>query len=309
MAAQVESHDTKSMPLNQLEEHGDSYPPLPAYEADPNSDLPAVSPSTSTSSLPQYEDVAGSSASPSGFTPTLSLQVENRGVAMVALPLPPRPVPIDVYAVNQDGTLGALAYQSVRQERSSGNSTLHRGTGNRELLSTSTYRFGPGRPPKIQLCGVEGQQHLAGFNEELAVEGNSPRTRAARIRTHLGTFSWRYASKAERGEVGGGNVHSLLVLDRITTVELEGGKTGEQARRVAQLVRDDEFRTAGSSKRSAGNGGRLMMDLREWSGGKVEAAWMEVFVVTSLLVMLKREVDRRRAVQFAVIMGGGGGGA
>jgi len=65
--------------------------------------------------------------------------------------------------------------------------------------------------------------------------------------------------------------------------------------KVAELVRNDETRTEGTSKSYAGNGGVLVL-------GDVD----EVVVVATACVMLKREVDRRRLVQM-MIMGGGGG--
>lgn len=99
-----------------------------------------------------------------------------------------------------------------------------------------------------------------------------------------GTFEWRYAGKQERKE----GVNNLLVLERV-------GEEGTV--RVAQLVRSEETRSPGSSSSSAGNGGRLEMCL-EGEDGRVVSA---VVVVSTVLVMLKKEVDRRRAMQFAMI--------
>ncbi|EFY96810.1 hypothetical protein MAA_07623 [Metarhizium robertsii ARSEF 23] len=76
---------------------------------------------------------------------------------------------------------------------------------------------------------------------------------------------------------------------------------------VAQLVRSEALRTPGTSGATAGNGGRLLMDLGEWVGGKTEARAAEVLVLSSCLVMLKKEVDRRRAAQFMVLAGASGG--
>ncbi|KXJ96939.1 hypothetical protein Micbo1qcDRAFT_211205 [Microdochium bolleyi] len=98
---------------------------------------------------------------------------------------------------------------------------------------------------------------------------------------------------------------------------------------IALLVRSDELRSPGSSASTAGNGGRLFLDLRSFAGdgdggphgvrarggsektlagaggghGGEELA--RRMVVATALVMLKREVDRRRAAQIA-IMGGAG---
>jgi hypothetical protein len=131
-------------------------------------------------------------------------------------------------------------------------------------------------------------------------------TRAVSIRTDMGTFEWRHATRAEKRAVG---ADSLLLLEHVTPVALEGGgrKKEEVRRRIAQFVRSAEFRTHGSGRSTAGNGGRLMMDLRAWADGKDEAQRVEVFAVASCIVMLKREMDRRRGQQAMMFTGGGGG--
>jgi hypothetical protein len=94
-----------------------------------------------------------------------------------------------------------------------------------------------------------------------------------------------------------------------------GGKTEEVCQTVGMLVRSEETRTPGSKASSAGNGGRLMLDLKMWErdgeDGKKEREMVVVLAVTSVMVMLKKEVDRRRAMQIgimAAVAGGGGGG-
>ena len=54
---------------------------------------------------------------------------------------------------------------------------------------------------------------------------------------------------------------------RIFEGDLPGGdKAGREVRtRVAQFVRNETFRSPGSSAATAGNGGRLMMDLGEFN--------------------------------------------
>lgn len=96
-------------------------------------------------------------------------------------------------------------------------------------------------------------------------------------------------------------------MDHVTTVALVGGKKEEKRRRVAQLVRSETLRTKGTNGTTAGNGGRLFMDLREWEGKKADVKAMEVLVLTGVVVMLKKEVDRRRAAQFMVMAGAAGG--
>ena len=61
----------------------------------------------------------------------------------------------------------------------------------------------------------------------------------------------------------------------------------------AALIRDKESRTLWSKDCRAGNGGELM--LGEDVGGKVDIE--EDLVVATCLLMLKKEIDRRRLVQ------------
>jgi hypothetical protein len=280
----------------------------PEYAQGEYVELSNLTPSTSTSSLPTYETAIAPAASSSseascsaalattGLQSTHTYQVESTGHPLIALPLAPRPDPIGIFAVQPNGETGPLVYQSLRQVRCSGNSVLVRADDDyaEEPLSSITYRFGPGRAPKMQLLGEVAQP------EEFQMTGKGIHTRAQNIRTHLGTFQWRYASKRERKAIG---ASSLLVMDQITSVALLGGKQAEKRRRVAQLVRSDELRTKGTTGATAGNGGRLVMDLREWEGRKSDVKAMEVLILTGCIAMLKKEVDRRRAVQFMVVAG------
>ncbi|OAQ72998.1 hypothetical protein VFPPC_00818 [Pochonia chlamydosporia 170] len=285
----------------------------PEYAQGDYVELTTISTRTSQESLPSYDNAitpADSSSSQlatsaalatTGLQSTHTYQIETKGHPLIALPLAPRPEPIGIFAVLPNGELGALTYQSLRHARCSGNSVLVRADDDfaEEPLSSTAYRFGPGRPPKIQLQGEVSHE------EEFEVTGKGIHTRAQNIRTHLGTFQWRYASRQERRAIG---ASSLLVCDQVTSVALLGGKQGEKRRRVAQLVRSEELRTKGTSGSTAGNGGRLVMDLREWEGRKSDVKAMEVLVLTGCVMMLKKEVDRRRAAQFMVMAGAAGGG-
>ncbi|KJZ69440.1 hypothetical protein HIM_11169 [Hirsutella minnesotensis 3608] len=259
--------------------------------------------SSSSESLPQYESVAKPEASTScaaGFEATLAFQVDSLGHPCLALPFPPRPDPIPVYSVLPTGELGPLAYQSLRETRRSGDCVLLRaGDAGDGPVSSTAYRFGPNRPPKISLLGD------VACDETLEVRGTGCHTRAQDIRTPFGAFQWRYASRAERKAVG---ASSLLVLNRITTVAVAGGKHEESRRPVARLVRNEALRTEGTGSSTAGNGGRLLMDLRAWTDTKRESRQMEVFVIASCIAMLKKEVDRRRLHQFIIIAGAASGG-
>ncbi|KND94294.1 hypothetical protein TOPH_01011 [Tolypocladium ophioglossoides CBS 100239] len=281
--------ETISSLLLQPSSRRSSLPPEYADDDGEYVELSGLAPSTNTSaeSLPQYEAVAAgpeasspssssAAAATAGLHATHVFQIETHGHPLIALPSPPKPLPIPVYSVLPTGETGPLAYESLRETRRSGNCVL------------------------VQLMGE------VACEEAFEVHSKGYHTRAQNIRTRFGTFQWRYASRAERKAIG---ADSLIVLDVITTVALAGGKQEERRRRVAQLVRNDEFRTEGTRGSTAGNGGRLMMDLRDWADTKGEVQQMEVFVVASCITMLKKEVDRRRMNQMIVIAAGVSGGS
>ncbi|TFB05364.1 hypothetical protein CCMA1212_002815 [Trichoderma ghanense] len=280
-------------------------PSLPPYEAG-SYEFGALSPTSShsSSSPPNYDtpshhldayglSTSSSSSSQPSFHCTKAFQIESQGHPLIALPTPPQPAPIPVYNVDlASGNVTHLAYESIRLLRCSGNSILIRaGDAEDDPVCKTTYRWGPGRPPRMQLTGA------LSHDEEFEVMNKGLATRAQVFRTHLGTFAWRYAGRGERKAVG---ANSLLVMDRIFMVALEGGGQEERRIPVARFVRNEEVRTRGTKATTAGNGGRLMVDLREWEGTKGEGEEVEVLVVASCLVMLKKEVDRRRMHQAVV---------
>lgn len=68
---------------------------------------------------------------------------------------------------------------------------------------------------------------------------------------------------------------------------------------IAALIRNEETRTPGTTYLSAGNGGELLLgpDVNDKDG------LGEDLVVATCLLMLKKEIDRRRMVQIMVISG------
>ncbi|OAA67834.1 hypothetical protein SPI_00029 [Niveomyces insectorum RCEF 264] len=349
------------------------------------------------------------------FYPTLQLQIDTTGKRLWSLPGPLGADPICVYAVHESAQAGSHrsytseepAFISLRASRRSGTCSLVTGGGYAAIrgrgggsgcsppppgvlrtLSTTTYRFGPGRDPTVALL-VNGENVPVHGDEEgnatatrvsddadklapgtvpwdtFSVEGTSLLSRAKRVRTRLGTFEWRYAGRAERKAVeremrgpnnssrktNGGNladdddehddndddddnINSLLVLDRVIKVygSMDGGgpcfaSAGgpqEVRRPVARLIRSRALRSPGSTASSAGNGGRLQIDLGAWpvpgaanwaDETKPAAATFKpdaeaqqtdrdmavVLVLTTALCMLKKEVDRRRGQQFALM--------
>ncbi|KAL2160915.1 hypothetical protein VTH06DRAFT_1113, partial [Thermothelomyces fergusii] len=153
-------------------------------------------------------------------------------------------------------------------------------------------------------------------------------TRAVGFRSRLGAFRWRYAGRRERralaregppaAPAADDDDNDVLVLERAVRVAVrhgrgrgrregvEGEEEGEEEvwTVVARFVRP---RGAG-----AGAGGRLLVDLGAWEDAETEAkdarAMALVMVVATCLVMLKREIDRRRAQQIAIMAGAAGGG-
>lgn len=259
------------------------------------------------------------------FLPTIHLQVQTPGKPWLCLPIPPKPVPIPIFDVNpNEGTLSTEPrYVSIRPERGSGSSYLVPGSSpeSSKPLSTTTYRFGPGKPPVVSLflptqdrdrqgSGSSGGQAEAEEEawDTFPIHSTSLLSRSQRLHhTRLGTFEWRYASRSERNAI---KANSVLVLERVVRVAVAGGKEEEDRRTVALFVRSEETRTPGSSASSAGNGGRLMVDLGAWEEGeKVEREMAVVLVATTVLVMLKKEVDRRRAQQIAIMASAAGGGS
>lgn len=320
---------------------------LPTYSSATDIELTNIpsSTSTSTSSLPPtYDDATAASSSHAAdaessagaqataaapsFTPTVHLQIETSGKQWLSLPTGTRPDPVPVYRVEAGSWApdSTPAYVSLRFSRNDGSCQLVRGDDESQTpVCTTLYRFGPGKPPNFRLpqslisphtppAGpdqrrdgeVEEEEEIDGLDLKIASRSITSRTQL--LKTPLGTFQWRYASRKERAAVPGAD--DLLVCEIVETAALAGGrKTEETTTRVAQLVRGEGTRSMGSGRSTAGNGGRLMVDLARWAdlkGGGREA--VEVLVVASCVCMLKKEVDRRRMQQIMIMAGGAGGG-
>jgi len=299
--------------------------------------------SVSNASLPTYADATGEDSSenpPEGgrpFVATQKLRIETAGKPLFGLPLPPRPDPIPIYDVTSGICPAAPLYVSLRPNRNSGTCHLARGDDPHETpLCTTTYRWGPGKPPVISLHRGDGgpattppTSPLAGCSSssprssEQGDEGeddegqgsgstvDSPFTspkllrRTQLLRSPYGTFTWRYASRQERKPFG---ADSLLVMERVVRVALPGGRSEERRTAVARLVRGEDTRSEGSGRSTAGNGGLLEVDLRDWADAKDEVEQVRLLVVASCVSMLKKEVDRRRMHQAIVIMAAVSGG-
>ncbi|UQC86289.1 uncharacterized protein CLUP02_11789 [Colletotrichum lupini] len=198
---------------------------------------------------------------------------------------------------------GELEYTSIRLKKSSNSCALVRGSDSTQTPLISTiYRWGPGRRPRMKILApgttatVEeaiNSDHLV--CEVVEVKSRNMMSRTQEFKTSFGTFEWRYGGRDERKEAS--EASSLLVLERTddaaTALAGNSGKVGKHGVPVAQLVRNKELRTQGTSRWMGGNGGRLIMNLGMWADDKKTMTKdAEAFVVASCILMLKREADR-----------------
>lgn len=262
--------------------------PVPSRAPPPYSEYPRDIELTDLESSPSmsetfpFTEAGPSTSSAAPFYPSCQLQIQTAGKALHCLPTPTAPTPIPVFSLTPEGHLHRPLYLSLRPKRTSGSSFLVHGDDEAEVpLSTTTYRFGPGKPPVVRLCNPMDTEAVG---EEFAINSLGIFTRSQSMKTSLGTFEWRYAGSLERGVQG---ADSLLVLERVVITGC-----GEERRRVAQLVRNERYRTPGTSRSDAGNGGRLMIDFNLFDEKERERA--QVVIVTSAIIMLKKEIDRRR---------------
>lgn len=216
-------------------------------------------------------------ASELSFTPAKSLHINTKGSPLLRLPTPLRELEVTIH--NFDGS---LAYTSTRAKRSSGNCVLTDAQGN--ALIATEYFFGPSKDPFLKRVDVP-----EGISHEIKTVSKWTSRNHKFLLPDGRTFEWSY--KKEKGFGTNGSKGTALVLTL-------------NEKRIAALIRNDETRTTGSKPCSAGNGGELV--LGEDIGGK--DGINEDLVIATALLMLKKEVDRRRAVQFMMITGAISGG-
>jgi hypothetical protein len=258
--------------------------------------------------------IAGASVSPTtaSFAPTTRLQIHATGVTSSSSLCSQDLSPISVFRVDHGTSTSGIEstkpeYLSLRLKKNSNSCALVRDSDpSHTPLNATIYRWGPGRHPKIRIFpGHSSASVEEAINSEnlecdvYEVESRSILSRSQKIATSFGTFQWRYGGRSEKKETFDAN--SLLILEKIDGLSSKESK--KQGIRVAQLIRNDEFRTPGTNKYMAGNGGRLMLDLRAWMGEKeADTVKIEAFMIASCICMLKREVDRMRDNTTAAIV-------
>lgn len=247
---------------------------------------------------PQYSDAVGfnhdssNSKDFSGFVPTAALEVQAIGYD-VNQALTGRT--LENISVFRSGSSDA-EYISIRLKKNSNSCALVRVPDQATLIST-IYRFGPWRHPRIRILTPDSKVSVEDAikndnvrGELIEVKSHSMVSRAQVFDTSLGKFQWRYGTSEEQAAC---NADSLLIMERIDRVSLPGGGQSKSGARIAQLIRNDQFRTPGTKKYSGGNGGRLFIDLRMWNEDKhTSPQCVEAFAVASCILMLKREADR-----------------
>ncbi|KAF1840071.1 uncharacterized protein K460DRAFT_202013 [Cucurbitaria berberidis CBS 394.84] len=207
------------------------------------------------------------------FAPAKSLHINAKGIPILGFAAPPAELVTRVH--NFDGS---VAYTSTRAKRSSGSCVLTDADG-MTLISTK-YFCGTKDPVLNRLDASEGipkeiktvSKWTSRSHEFLLPDGR--------------TCAWTY--RKEKGFGTNGAKGNALVL-----------MLGEK--RIAVLVRNDDTRTSGSNSYSAGNGGELV--LGEDVGGNHGID--EALIVATILLMLKKEIDRRRTVQVAITASAG----
>ncbi|KMU86423.1 hypothetical protein CIHG_04212 [Coccidioides immitis H538.4] len=197
---------------------------------------------------------------PSTFNPSRSLFINSQGVRLIRLPV--ASYELEVNILNPDGS---VAYVSRRENRSSGDATLSSPQFG-DLLKTC-YFFGPHRDPVIRSASNDNTLDTD-TNTDTAVKASTPEIKVVRKWNSRTQYFTTFYGDSFQWRIG---------------------------RRVAQLVRNEHTRPQGASKSAAGNGGELLLDDRA-IGVEVD----EALVVATCLLMLKKEIDRRRMAEIAV---------
>lgn len=223
------------------------------------------------------------------FQPGSTFYIAARGIGVWRFPLPSSELEIPIYRND-----GSLAYTSTREKRSSGNCVLnHPKIG--DLVST-TYFFGPNCEPILNLLQAPG-----GSDDEanaIKIKGKWTSRSTSFVMGDGRVFEWSYAHTKDKQ----GKKVNLVVLRQQEQSEVKSKGKKKEGRILAQLVRGEETRAEGSKSCTAGNGGQLVLDQDATS------CLDEAVIVATCLMMLKKEIDRRRFIQIMVLSGAASGG-
>jgi hypothetical protein len=187
-----------------------------------------------------------------------------------------------------------LAYISRRSKLHSGDAILSDALTGKELVATK-YFFGPGKDPILyvgpgQTC-EKNKDMVSEYKIQLLSKWTSRTMSFTMPACHKkieSRYQWAYG---KRRDPYTGNKTNLITLRQQPENYIDhSGKI------IAEFSRSSATRSVGSSRASAGNGGLLVID-RD-AGEYLD----EEVIVATCLVMLKREIDRRRVFQMAVVM-------
>ncbi|KAL5351179.1 hypothetical protein ACLOAV_003030 [Pseudogymnoascus australis] len=213
---------------------------------------------------------------PPPYTPfhaTSSLQIQSSGHALLAFPSPPKQLTTAIFSLSPSGRCDRPVHLSTRAVRNSGNCTLVRAEDESATpLAETTYRWGPSSPPVVRVGG-----------EEVVMEKRRWTSRTVGFGWGGRRYEWRYGGSAEKRGVE---------AERGEECEDDGGAFSEGGG-DADARNEEEL---------CGEWGRLEMALEKGSGDVFVEGITEEVVVATVLVMLKKEIDCRRASQIAVIV-------
>ena len=263
------------------------------------SDVWHSSPPPHSDPPPEYNDAIASLSPSSSPSPNTFAVIKQLQIQAIGYDVDQALTGRTLETISIDGVdSGEAEYTSIRLTKNSNSCVLVRASDSRQAPIISTiYRFGPGRHPRMRVLPydhhVSVQEAIDNVDvrgEVIEVKSRSYFSRAQTFDTSFGKLEWRYGTGEEHAAC---NANSLLIMERIDRASLPDGRRSKSGTRVAQLVRNDRYRTPGSASYSGGNGGRLMMDLRLWNDDRNASTYnVEAFIVASCILMLKREGDR-----------------
>lgn len=197
-----------------------------------------------------------------------------------------------VFELDESNKCGRPRWISARREKGLSNFWIHDAEDETQTtVARAVFKFGPTTDPRVMIEPDLGEAERGEVKEFEIKTKRTSRTTTFAYRGR--TYQWRYADKKETQaamkEIKE-DVHDLLLLD-----EIDSDGKGKQGGIPARFIRGEENRTPGTKKSHAGSGGRLEMAIDDADTETIT----ELVVITTLLVMLKREADRLRSGQIA----------